>query len=535
MAGCCPPAPPSNAISGAFGDANGHETDIRPGESVECYMARAGNTTGLQDDATENVPDKIENASIPLKVTATAVTVNVQFKLTAGSPRTPTSWTLTPLPAGLAFTTAGHLTGAFTGTGTFTVTVTALDGAGTIDSRVYTLGVKPGDETTQIQLISPLPGSVVNSKFGPRMHPIQKVMKPHTGIDMKFQDRSVGPVLAAADGEIVLAGGNPSTGYGVRVWIKHLSGSGNHLCTTTYNHLSRTLVSTGQKVMAGQKIGIEGSTGASTGNHLHFECRLPDGKFIDPLPLIRGTTQVAAKTLSNGDPDPDQMASETSDASLSEAESTARQAGCQAFGPAYPPSNPAETVDPYSPPVSPSTDPFEQAWFFTMTAETGQWTAASESDADVIAGAIGTSAQRKKCGYVSLPNFPGGETKFGIAQKYNPKTVVKTATYAEAKKTGWNNYWRSAKMPCANYAALVSVILLDMNFLHGDGNTKTIFTRAGISAPPSLTYGQQLLACEALTAARIAFIQGIKNQTYSKGWLKRANDNLAYVKSLPPF
>lgn len=534
MAGCCPSIPPSSVLGGSATEANGPESDIRPGETVECYMARGGNTTGLQDDATENVLNKIDNASVPVIVSPSAVSVNVQFKLTEGSTRVATAWSIDTTPPGLSFSGSGHLTGTFSGTGTFKIKISASDLTGVIDTRGYTLGVAPGGEDTKIQLISPLPGSQVNSKFGPRMHPIQKVMKPHTGIDMKYADRSVKDVCAAADGEIILAGGNPSTGYGIRIWIKHLSGSGIHLCTTTYNHLNKIYVSIGQKVMAGQKIGMEGTTGSSTGNHLHFECRLPDGKFIDPLPLIRGSMQVADSTLPNGDSGIVTTRPDTG-ASLSTAEVQARQSGCEVFGPNYPPADPPESTDVTPVPPVPSTDPFELAWFFTMTHEVGpHWTTSSPTDADVIAGAIETSSQRKKVGYVNTVNYPGGETKFGVAQKPNPRLVVKTATYAQAKNTGFNGYWKSAPISCIGKAPYIAIMLFDMNYLHGGGNAKTIYEASGVSAvPPGASQGAQLAACEDLYAARVAFIQRIPRPEFTKGWLKRAKDCLTYIQSLP--
>lgn len=539
MAGCCPPAPPSSAIGGAFSEANGPESDIRPGESVECYMARGGNTTGLHDDATQNVLNKIDNTSIPIKRTATTADVDMQFKLTAGSTH-PTgtevlTWTMSDIPPGLTLTPAGKLTGPFSSGAigqVYKVLVTALIDGTPLDSRTFVIAPSVGNEGTQIQLISPLPGAIVNSKFGPRMHPIQQVMKPHTGIDMKYQDRSVKDVVAACDGEVILAGGNPATGYGVRVWIKHSSASGNHLCTTTYNHLNKVYVSIGQKVMAGQKIGLEGTTGSSTGNHLHFECRLPDGKFIDPLPLMRGTTEVANKTLENGDGA--EIESQSSNASLSEQEVKARQQGCEPFGPAYPAANPPETTD--TPPVvNPTTDPFELAWYFTMTHEVGPaWTYTSPDDPEIAAGLIESAAQRKKVGYVNTPNFPGGETKFGVAQKPNPRLVVKTATYADAKKTGFNNYWKSARVSCVGLAPYIAIMMFDMNYLHGDGNAKTIYTQAGVSSvPPGASQGAQIAACEELYAARVAFIRRIPRPEFTAGWLKRASDCLNYIKSLP--
>ena len=540
---CCPAKPPSAALGAAFSEANGPESDIRPGETVECYMARGGNTTGLHDDATQNVDNKIDNASIPMQRSPSAVTIDAQFKLTAGSTRTATNWTLggdSLAGTGIGMTSSGHMFASPVGSSalgkTFKITVTASDGAGVIDTRGFTLAPSIGDEGTQIQLISPLPGAIVNSKFGPRMHPIQHVMKMHTGVDMKYTDRSVKDVLAAADGSVILAGGNPSSGYGVRVWIKHLTSSGKHLCTTTYNHLNKVYVSVGQQIMAGQKIGLEGTTGSSTGNHLHFECKLPDGKFIDPEPLIRGSLAVADKTLENGDADPTSISTRTSNAALSEAEVEAKQTSCAPFGPEYQPAEPPETTDPVPVPLVPSLDPFELAWYFTMTQEVGpNWTASSPSDPDVIAGAIETATQRKKDGYVNTQNFPGGETKFGIAQKPNPTIVVRDATYDVAKGAGYNNYWKSAPVSCVTVAPLIGVMLFDMNYLHGGGNARTIYNAAGISTVPiDAPQATQLAACQALNNARVAFINRIPRPEYTRGWLNRASASLAYVQSLPP-
>lgn len=535
MAGCCPPSPPSSAIGAAFSEANGPESDIRPGESVECYMARGGNTTGLHDDATENVLDKIENSSIPLSASNA---VNVTFKLTAGSTRTPTSWSMTgTLPAGLTFSSSGTLTGTATaGFGQkFQIQVTATDGTGTIDTRGFTFSPSSSDSGNKIKLISPLPGAEVNSLFGPRMHPIHKVMKPHTGIDMRMENRSVKDVVAAADGTVTLCGGNPSSGYGLRVMIKHSTASGSHLCTTTYNHLNQIYVKEGQKVMAGQKIALEGTTGASTGNHLHFECVLPDGKFIDPLPLIAGPIKVATKTLPNGEGDPASKITHTSDAVLSKEDVQARQNSCQAFGSSYPPSDPPETTDPV--PVAPSTDPFELAWFFVMTQEVGpHWGTSAQyspGDSELEAGLHETKAQQKKTGYVNSTGYPGGETKFGVAQKPNPRTKVDTMSYALAKQTGFNNYWNSPKMPCSSKSKLVSIMLMDMNYLHGEGNSRKIYQNAAIvsSASDSLAVQQQHI--QTLYDARVAFIKAIPRPEYTKGWLNRAKACLEYCKSAP--
>lgn len=540
---CCPPAPPAAVWGGAFSESTGPESKIRPDENIDCYMARGGNVTGLQDDATEDPENLIANTAIPVTRDPTKATIAEQFKLTPNSTRTPTSWTVAVVPASSKFvmSSSGKLTATWNKGDadlgkSFTVTVKAIDGSGQIDSRSYTVAPTVGGEDDEVRLISPLPGGVVNSKFGPRVHPITKVMKPHTGIDMKMPDRSVKDVVAAADGEIVMCGGNPSSGYGLRVWIKHTSGSGKHLCTTTYNHLAKIYVTNGQKVMAGQKIGLEGSTGASTGNHLHFECKLPDGKFVDPEPLINGTLSVATNTDSAGNavnPQP-----RVSKASLSEKQVEASTASCTLFGTTDYPKDPGETKDPVPPSTPPSTpdgltDPFELAWFFTMKHEVGpHWTTSSPSDPDVSQGLCETKDQQRKCGYVNTPGYPGGETKFGIAQKPNPSVDVTTLTYADAKKLGYNNYWKSSPVSCSGKADRVAIMLFDMNYLHGGGNAKKIWADAGISSSSSDDKATQLAKCAALHAARVAFIQSLPNRTYTKGWLNRANDCMSYVQAL---
>lgn len=539
MARCCPPPPTPETIGAVAAEAGGPESDLRPGETVECYMARGGNTSGLHDDATQNVLNKIENTSIPISQGPTRF-AGVQFTLTEGSDRVPTNWSwannggenLSSL--GVSLSSSGLLTGNIDPAAfgkVFKVTVTAADGAGTIDTRGFTFAPsEAGDDA--LQLISPLPGAVVNSKFGPRLHPIQQVMKPHTGIDMKYLDRSVKDVVAAADGQVALAGGDRSSGYGLRVWIKHRTSSGQDLCTTTYNHLEKIYVKNGQKVMAGQAIGLEGSTGASTGPHLHFECRLPDGKFIDPEPLIRGELLVARSTTLAGDPV--NPSPRTSSASLTASEAAARSSSCAPFGPSYPPADPPETDDP--PPAPTPTEPFELAWFFTMTHEVGPfWTDTLAGTPDVAAGLIETAIQRRNVGYVNTANFPGGETKFGVAQKPNPSISVRAIDYAGAKRLGFNNYWKGAPITCVGKGAYLAIMLFDLNYLHGGGNARKIWNDAvagGMNEAAS-SQADQLLACEVLTDARVQFIEQITQPAYQRGWLKRARDTLAYVRSLP--
>jgi len=99
----------------------------------------------------------------------------------------------------------------------------------------------------------------------------------HAGIDLAAGSGS--PIRAAAAGTVSSAG--TEGGYGRTVRVVHPDGT-----MTVYAHMSQLLVSTGQRVEAGEQIGQEGSTGRSTGSHLHFEVRV-DGAPVDPLAWLR--------------------------------------------------------------------------------------------------------------------------------------------------------------------------------------------------------------------------------------------------------
>ena len=111
----------------------------------------------------------------------------------------------------------------------------------------------------------PLPGYYrLSSQFGYRIHPITGVAHSHTGIDIPASGGT--PILAAKSGQVVTSAYHYS--YGNYVVIDH--GNGN---STLYAHMSSRAVSEGQMVTHGQVIGYVGTTGSSTGNHLHFEVR----------------------------------------------------------------------------------------------------------------------------------------------------------------------------------------------------------------------------------------------------------------------
>ncbi len=116
----------------------------------------------------------------------------------------------------------------------------------------------------------------ITSRYGYRRHPIYKVRKLHTGIDIAA--RSGTPIRCAGDGTVVHAA--RWGGYGNCIIVDH----GGELATL-YGHCSRLAVTKGQAVTQGQVIGYVGSTGLSTGPHLHFEVR-KDGRPVDPGPYL---------------------------------------------------------------------------------------------------------------------------------------------------------------------------------------------------------------------------------------------------------
>ncbi len=116
----------------------------------------------------------------------------------------------------------------------------------------------------------------ISARFGIRIHPITHKPEFHKGVDIA--NRVGTPVVASANGKVSFAGW--ISGYGKFIKIKH--GYGYMTC---YGHLSKMVVHEGQTVKKGQLIGYMGSTGLSTGSHLHYEVRT-NNKQIDPLPYM---------------------------------------------------------------------------------------------------------------------------------------------------------------------------------------------------------------------------------------------------------
>ena len=134
-----------------------------------------------------------------------------------------------------------------------------------------------GDSLRRAFLASPMPYSRRTSGFGMREHPILQTMRAHMGVDYAAPVGT--PVISVADGVVAESGFQGA--YGNKVVIQH-----NANQSTAYAHLSRISVRKGQTVKQGDIVGAVGSTGLSTGPHLHFEFRI-NGRHVDPLTLAQ--------------------------------------------------------------------------------------------------------------------------------------------------------------------------------------------------------------------------------------------------------
>lgn len=170
----------------------------------------------------------------------------------------------------------------------FAVSMEDIIDANALESRDLTAGSRlfiPGaalDKATLEAAIgtffkSPLSRYRLTSHFGRRLDPITGVKSSHTGIDMAISSGT--PITAACSGVVSTAGF--SNIFGNYVIINHSNGY-----QTLYGHMSKILAKKGQWVSQGTRIGLVGSTGYSTGPHLHFTV-YKNGRLIDPLPLIK--------------------------------------------------------------------------------------------------------------------------------------------------------------------------------------------------------------------------------------------------------
>jgi murein DD-endopeptidase MepM/ murein hydrolase activator NlpD len=140
----------------------------------------------------------------------------------------------------------------------------------------------------QSGLMMPVTGHIT-SYFGYRYHPILHFTRFHAGLDIGASWGS--PIVAAADGQVAAAGW--AGGYGREVRIAHADG-----LMTLYGHMSEIVAQPGSYVRAGQLIGYVGSSGLSTGPHVHFEVR-QNGTPVNPMTVRFSSVQVADTGLVN--------------------------------------------------------------------------------------------------------------------------------------------------------------------------------------------------------------------------------------------
>lgn len=132
--------------------------------------------------------------------------------------------------------------------------------------------------------IQPVDRLVFTSNFGVRSDPFRGVAAMHAGVDIPGPLGT--PIYATADGMVARA--ERASGYGNLVEINHGKG-----IETRYGHLSKILVAPNTRVRRGQLIALMGSTGRSTGSHLHYEVRI-DGRAVNPSPFLQPSTTLVA-------------------------------------------------------------------------------------------------------------------------------------------------------------------------------------------------------------------------------------------------
>jgi murein DD-endopeptidase MepM/ murein hydrolase activator NlpD len=138
--------------------------------------------------------------------------------------------------------------------------------------------------TVSIPSRKPVDSLILTSSFGVRSDPFNGHRRAHKGIDIPGPVGT--PIYATADG--VVSRSERASGYGNLVAINHGNG-----IETRYGHMSKLIVGSNERVRRGQIIGLMGSTGRSTGSHLHYEVRI-DGEAVNPMPFVESSDYVVA-------------------------------------------------------------------------------------------------------------------------------------------------------------------------------------------------------------------------------------------------
>ena len=265
-----------NLISAAL-SGNGDRTKIS-----QSMPATVNRTSAVADEVLEPLR-RLEARQLVLAVKARAV-AEARFQQTADQLR---RLGLSPERYVGAFPiVAGGMGGPLEAADGDAATTATTDADAQFRSLFLTWKKLDSLEQTVISIPSmqPVEHVQLTSTFGVRADPFRGTAAMHAGVDIPG---SIGtPIYATADGVISRAG--VAGGYGNMVEINHGRG-----IATRYGHMSKILVAENTRVHRGQIIGLMGSTGRSTGSHLHYEVRV-DGKAVNPIPFLQSGEYLAA-------------------------------------------------------------------------------------------------------------------------------------------------------------------------------------------------------------------------------------------------
>ena len=147
-----------------------------------------------------------------------------------------------------------------------------------------------GTSNVAVPSRKPIDAMKLSSAYGMRVHPVTGRLARHNGIDIPAPHGT--PIFATADG--IVGRAQRLGGYGLYVEVEH----GNNI-QTRYGHMSSYIVAAGQRVKKGEILGYVGSTGRSTGNHLHYEVRIA-GTPVNPIPFVE-SGEAALAALADAD------------------------------------------------------------------------------------------------------------------------------------------------------------------------------------------------------------------------------------------
>lgn len=187
------------------------------------------------------------------------------------------------------------------------------------------------------------------------------------------------------------------------------------------------------------------------------------------------------------------------------------------------------------------TPEFLDAFNHSMLYEVGPWW--NPKDPEVIAGAYATKDQRRKIGYVNIPQDRGGLTKYGVAKNANPTVDVQNLTLDGAMQIYFDRYWLTSKSDKIPYP--VQIMHYDAAVNHGPGRAAKMLQEA-VGAVPDGAIGPVTMAkvaatdravlLKALNDIRVARFKSIvqrdaSQQMFLKGWLRRASEVYEYAKA----